>query len=57
MGARVGAKLYLMESVGVLKHFPAVAFVGVYASLVLTVALGAATLVTFLGRCRNCMNR
>ncbi|WP_392506765.1 MFS transporter [Rickettsia sp. 2024-CO-Wats] len=28
MGARVGAKLYLTESVGVPKHFPAVAFVG-----------------------------
>ncbi|WP_082320359.1 proline/betaine transporter [Rickettsia sibirica] len=31
MGARVGAELYLTESVGVPKRFPAVAFVGVCA--------------------------
>ncbi|HJD54895.1 MAG TPA: proline/betaine transporter [Rickettsia endosymbiont of Proechinophthirus fluctus] len=43
MGARVGAELYLTESVGVLKRFPAVAFVGVCASLGLTVALGVET--------------
>lgn len=43
MGARVGAALYLTESVGVLERFPAVAFVGVWASLGLTVALGVET--------------
>ncbi|USD86111.1 proline/betaine transporter [Rickettsia rickettsii] len=37
MGARVGAELYLTESVGVLKRFPALTFVGVCASLGLTV--------------------
>ncbi|WP_236609841.1 proline/betaine transporter [Rickettsia gravesii] len=37
MGARVGAELYLTESVGVPKRFPALAFVGVCASLGLTV--------------------
>ncbi|AFD19985.1 MAG: proline/betaine transporter [Rickettsia slovaca] len=46
MGARVGAELYLTESVGVPKRFPAVAFVGVCASLGLTVVLGVETLVT-----------
>ena len=48
MEARVGAELYL-ESVGVPKRFPAVAFVGVCASLGLTVALGVETLVTSYG--------
>lgn len=46
MGERVGAELYLTESVGVPKRFPAVAFVGACANLGLTVALGVATLVT-----------
>ncbi|MFV9874482.1 MAG: proline/betaine transporter [Rickettsia conorii subsp. raoultii] len=49
MGARVGAELYLTESVGAPKRFPAVAFVSVCASLGLTVALGIATLVTSYG--------
>ncbi|WP_342767350.1 MFS transporter [Candidatus Rickettsia colombianensi] len=49
MGERVGAELYLTESVGVPKRFPAVAFVGVCASLGLTVALGVTTLVTSYG--------
>ncbi|GAA5252288.1 proline/betaine transporter [Candidatus Rickettsia kedanie] len=49
MGERIGAELYLTESVGVPKLFPAIAFVGVCASLGLTLALGLATLVTSYG--------
>ncbi|UZW38351.1 proline/betaine transporter [Rickettsia conorii] len=49
MGARVGAELYLTESVGVPKRFPTVAFVGGCASLGFTVALGVETLVTSYG--------
>ncbi len=46
MGERVGAELYLTESVVVPKRFSAVAFVEVCVSLGLTVAPGVATLVT-----------
>ncbi|ABV75248.1 MFS type sugar transporter [Rickettsia akari str. Hartford] len=49
MGERVRAALYLTESVGVPKRFPDIVFVGIYDSLVLTVALGVVTLVTSYG--------
>ena len=46
MGERVGAELYLTESIKLPTRYPAVAFIGLCASLGLTCALGVASLVT-----------